>query len=379
MKILLFGPAYPLRGGNALFVAHLYEALSKKHSVEVISFSRLYPSALFPGVRQNDISKAPMKRHPAKPVLDSVNPLTWFSAARYAVSQNPDLVVFTWWNPFFGPLVGTVASYVKKRISAPILIVAENVISHEGRAVDLFLTKLALNNADAFLVLSKVVEDAVKELYPNVPLFRSTLPVYNCYQSEEKLEQYEAKMKLNLEGKKVILFFGYVREYKGLMNLLEALPSVKKEIPEAHILIVGEFYSSPKEYHDAIMRLGIQNDVTIIAEYVANEEVHRYFSAAHVVALPYNEATQSGIVSISQSFAVPAIATNVGGLAELVIDGKTGFVVPPRNVQALADSFIRYFKENKEKEFSEEIARRRDFNSFEHITEVFDQILTVRK
>lgn len=379
MKILLFGPAYPLRGGNALFVAHVYEALSKKHSVEVISFSRLYPSLLFPGVRQNDVSKTPMKKHPATPMLDSVNPFTWISAAKYACKQNPDLIVFTWWNPFFGPLVGTVASYIKKRISAPVLIVAENVISHEGRAIDLFLTKFALNKADCFLVLSKVVEDAVKELYPNVPLFRSTLPVYDCYQSEEKLEQYEAKMNLNLAGKKVILFFGYVREYKGLMNLLEAFPAVKKEIPEAHILIVGEFYSSPKEYQNAIIRLGIQNDVTIIAEYVANEDVHRYFSAANVVVLPYNEATQSGIVSISLSFAVPAIATNVGGLAELIADGKTGFIVPPRDVQVLANSIIRYFKENREKEFSAEIIRRRELNSFERIGEVFDEILALKK
>ncbi len=374
MNIILIGPAYPLRGGNALFVAHLYEALNKKHSVEVVSFSRLYPSLLFPGVRQNDISGTPMKKHPAKHILDSVNPLTWFSTARYIVQQKPDLVVFTWWNPFFGPLVRTVASSIKKKIGVSIVIVAENVISHEGRWIDLFLTKLALNTADRFLVLSKVVEDTVKKFYPAVPLFRSTLPVYDCYQSNELVNHDEAKKRLKLDGKNVVLFFGYIREYKGLMNLLEAFPIVKKNISNAHLLIVGEFYGNPKEYYDAIDRLDIRNDVTVVAEYVANEDVHKYFTTSNVVVLPYNEATQSGILSIAQSFATPAIVTNVGGLAELVIDNVTGFVVPSRNVAALAETIVKYFNENKEAGFSAEIQQRRDANSFNTIADIFDEI-----
>ncbi len=378
MKIALIGPAYPLRGGNALFVAHLYEALSAHHSVDVVSFSRLYPSILFPGVRQNDISSSPLKKHPARPLLDSVNPLTWFSAANDVTSKRPDVVIFTWWNPFFGPLVRTVAAMIK-RAGIPVIIVAENVISHEGRAIDLILTKLALNTADAFLVLSKVVEETVKKLYPNVPLFRSSLPVYDCYQSGDVAPQSVAQERLKLAGKNVILFFGYIREYKGLMNLIEAFPQVKKEIPNAHLLIVGEFYKNPKEYYDAIDRLNMKDDVTIVAEYVANEEVYKYFTASNVVVLPYNEATQSGIMSISQSFGVPAIVTNVGGLGELLEDGKTGFIVEPRNVRVLADSIIRYFKEGREKEFSAEVIKRSQANSFNTILEVFNNIFAALK
>lgn len=373
MRIALIGPAYPLRGGNALFVAHLYEALSTAHAVEVTSFSRLYPSLLFPGVRQNDISTQPLKKHPARAVLDSVNPLTWIRAARTIVRERPDVVVLTWWNPFFGPLVRTVTTLIK-RAGIPVVIVAENVISHEGRWIDNVLTSLALGQADAFLVLSKVVEATVKERYPKTPLFRSTLPVYDCYQSPDVLPQPQAKARLGLDGKTVLLFFGYIREYKGLMNLIEAFPAVKKAVPDAHLLIVGEFYKDPKEYHDAIDRLGIRQDVTIVAEYVANEEVHKYFTAASVVVLPYNEATQSGIVSISQGFGTPAIVTNVGGLGELVEDGKTGFMVPPRNVPALADAIIRYVDGKHEEAFSAEIRRRSAANSFTTITTVFEEI-----
>ncbi len=378
MKITLIGPAYPLRGGNALFVAHLYEALSAHHSVDVVSFSRLYPSILFPGVRQNDISSSPLKKHPARALLDSVNPFTWISAAKDIRSKRPDVVIFTWWNPFFGPLVRTAASIIRKA-GIPVVIVAENVISHEGRAVDHALTKIALDTADAFLVLSKVVEETVQQLYPKVPLFRSTLPVYDCYQSGDILPQAAAKERLNLAGKEVILFFGYIREYKGLMNLIEAFPKVKQHIPNAHLLIVGEFYKNPKEYYDAIERQNLKNDVTIVAEYVANEEVHKYFTASNVVVLPYNEATQSGIMSIAQSFGTPAIVTNVGGLGELLEDGKTGFIVEPRNVPELADSIIRYFKEGREKEFSAEVVRRSRANSFNTITDVFSNIFAALK
>ena len=263
-----------------------------------------------------------------------------------------------------------------KKLHIPVVIVAENVISHEGRMIDLLLTKFALNTADKFLVLSKVVEETVKRLYPSVPLFRSSLPVYDCYQTEAGLSREEAQRRLRLEGKNVVLFFGYIRKYKGLMNLIEAFPAVKKEIPNAHLLIVGEFYDNERSYRQAIDRLGIRADVTLVQEYVPNEDVHKYFTAANVVVLPYNEATQSGILSIAQSFAVPAIVTDVGGLSELVADGETGYVIASHTIDLLSLAIIKYFKENKENVFSDEIVRRRTSNSFTQITNVFDKIFS---
>jgi glycosyltransferase involved in cell wall biosynthesis len=374
LKIVLIGPAYPLRGGNALFIAHLYEALARTNDVHVISFSRLYPQFLFPGVRQNDVSTVALKSHPAERTIDSLNPFTWVKAGRRASELRPDLLVFTWWNPFFAFVVRTIAAEFKSKTGKPVVIVAENVVSHEGRWIDFWLTKFALSVADRFLVLSQVVEKQVNQLFPSIKVFRSTLPVYDCYAAPQQLTQAEAQAKLGLSGKKVVLFFGYVRQYKGLMNLIEAMPIVRKEIPNAHLLVVGEFYDDPKPYRDAIARLGLSDAVTIVAEYVPNEEVHRYYSAANVVVLPYNEATQSGILSIAFGFAKPVIATNVGGLAELIDDGATGYVVPPHDSTALALAIVKYFREERETEFSAAVGKKAEQNSFVKIREVFEEI-----
>ncbi len=374
MKIVIIGPAYPLRGGNALFVAHLYDALADKNEVSVISYSRLYPGFLFPGVRQVDISSTPMKQHPATAVIDCLTPLTWLKAARLAASLNPDLLVFTWWNPFFGPIVKTIASSYKRRTGKPVIIVAENVVSHEARKVDLFLTMMALKQADRFLVLSEVVERDIRKLFPSSKVFRSSLPVYECYQVGDTLTQDQAKQRLKIAEKDVILFFGYVRAYKGLMNLLEAFPTILQERKTAHLLIVGEYYDDPKPYHEAMERLGIRDHITEVAEYVANEDVHLYFEAANLAVLPYNGATQSGILSIAYGFSKPVVVTDVGGLAELVDDGKTGYVVPPRDVRKLAEAIIRYFREGKEAEFSANIIVKRQQNSFHHIRDLFEEI-----
>ena len=376
MKIVLIGPAYPLRGGNALFVAHLYAALAETNEVTVISFSRLYPGFLFPGVRQTDVSGVAIKKHPARPIIDCLNPATWFEAARVAASIDPDLLVFTWWNPFFGPIVKTIASSFKRKTGRPVVIIAENVVSHEARWIDIYLTMMALRQADRFLVLSGVVEKDIRSLFPSSKVFRSSLPIYDCYRVGDSFTQKQAKERLNLSGKNVILFFGYVRGYKGLMNLIEAFPLITASVANAHLLIVGEYYDDPKPYHEAIQRLGIRENVTEVAEYVANEDVHFYFEAANVAVLPYNGATQSGILSIAYGFSKPVIVTDVGGLAELVEEGKTGFIVPPHDRKKLAEAVIRFFKEGCETKFSSNIVEYREKNSFNRIREVFEEIRT---
>jgi glycosyltransferase involved in cell wall biosynthesis len=376
MNITLIGPAYPIRGGNALLIAHLYDSLVATHNVQVISFSRLYPGFLFPGVRQTDISNVAIKKHPAMHVIDCINPVTWWKAARLAASMNPDMLVFTWWNPFFGVLVRTIATAFKRRTKKPIVIIAENVISHEGRWIDVFLTKIALRTADRFLVLSKVVENGIQKLFPATKIFRSSLPIYDCYQSPHQLTQRQAQQQLGLENKSLVLFFGYVRQYKGLMNIIEALPLIRKQVNNAHLLIVGEFYDDPQPYLDKIKQLGLEGAVTIINEYVANEAVHLYFTAANVAVLPYNEATQSGILSIAYGFSKPVVITDVGGLSELVEHGKTGYIVPPHNISLLADAVIRYFDEHREQEFSRNIEAKRQENSFQNIRTIFEEIAT---
>jgi len=376
-KIILVGPAYPYRGGNALFVAHLYEALSKSFDIEVINFTRLYPQLLFPGTRQEDVSKVPIKAHPSTRLIDSINPLTWFKTANYISRQNPDLVAFIWYQPFFGFSIGTVARLIRKKFKGRILFITENIISHESMFYDRILTRYALRSADKFLVLSDVVEKGIKTLYPDKKVFRSTLPIYDCYGFDQGLSKSDARKKLGIaENKKVLLFFGYIRAYKGLMNLIEAMPYLLKEDENYFLLIVGEFYESKEKYFERIKELNIGKNVLVIDEFVPNEEVGLYYSAADLVVLPYNSATQSGILNIAYGFKKPVVVTNVGGLPELVENGKTGFIVEPHNPLALAEGIKKYFSASNIEEFPRNIETFIQNNSFTSIERVFKDILS---
>ena len=376
-KIILVGPAYPYRGGNALFVAHLYEALSKSFDIEVINFTRLYPQLLFPGTRQEDVSKVPIKAHPSTRLIDSINPLTWFKTANYISRQNPDLVAFIWYQPFFGFSIGTIARLIRKKFKGRILFITENIISHESMFYDRILTRYALRSADKFLVLSDVVEKGIKTLYPDKKVFRSTLPIYDCYGFDQSLSKSDARKKLGIaENKKVLLFFGYIRAYKGLMNLIEAMPYLLKEDENYFLLIVGEFYESKEKYFERIKELNIGKNVLVIDEFVPNEEVGLYYSAADLVVLPYNSATQSGILNIAYGFKKPVVVTNVGGLPELVEDGKTGFIVEPHNPLALAEGIKKYFSASNIEDFPRNIETFIQNNSFTSIERVFKDILS---
>ncbi len=379
-KIIIVGPAYPYRGGNALFVAHLYEALSKSFDVEVINFTRLYPQLLFPGTRQEDVSKVAIKKHPSTRLIDSINPLTWIKTINYIKSRNPDLIAFIWYQPFFGFSIGTMAKFLHKKFKAKILFIAENIISHESMFYDKILTKYALSSADKFLVLSDVVEKGIRSMYPHKKVFRSTLPIYDCYGFDTSLSKSEARKKLGIdENKKVLLFFGYIRAYKGLTNLIEAMPILLKEDENYFLLIVGEFYESREKYIKKIKELVIEKNVLIIDEFVPNEEVGIYYSASDLVVLPYNSATQSGILNIAYGFKKPVVVTNVGGLPELVEDGKTGFIVEPQNPSALAEGIKKYFSASNFVDFPKNIETFVKENSFISIEKVFFDILDEAK
>ncbi len=379
-KIILVGPAYPYRGGNALFVAHLYEALSKSFDVEVINFTRLYPQLLFPGKRQEDVSKVAIKKHPSTRLIDSINPLSWFRTIKYIKLKNPDLIAFIWYQPFFGFSIGTIAKFLHRLFKGRILFITENIISHESMFYDKLLTKYALSSADKFLVLSDVVEKGIREMYPEKKVFRSTLPIYDCYGFDSSLSKTEARKKLGLdEKKKILLFFGYVRPYKGLMNLIDAMPLLLQEDHNYFLLIVGEFYESKEKYIERIKEQGITKNVLIIDEFVPNEEVSIYYLAADLVVLPYNSATQSGILNIAYGFKKPVVVTKVGGLPELVEDGKTGFLVEPQNSIALAEGIKKYFSASNTEDFARNIETFIQKNSFMSIERVFAEILNYTK
>ena len=379
-KIVIVGPAYPYRGGNSLYVSHLYDILKPNFDVKVINYKLLYPAILFPGTTQKDISNFIVKTVPSDRIINSVNPFTWFKAAKAIRAEKADLVIFDWWNPFFGPSHYIVSKLIRKHYKRKLIFITENVISHEGRFVDRFLTRIGLRNADSFIALSRIVENTVKEFFPERKIYRSALPVYDCYNIEpEKSSADIIKERKTLgfsEDNLVLLFFGYVRKYKGLDTLIEAMPAIVEKNPAARLLIVGEFYDSPEKYYKLIETLGMKDYVNVVQRFVPNEEVGKYYLLSDLVILPYREATQSGVLNISYGFSKPVVVTDVGGLSEDVVEGKTGFVIKPDNPSAISD-VVAHFTQNRDKiNFAKNIEDKLARHPFKHFPELIEQIIS---
>jgi len=379
-KIILIGPAYPYRGGNALFVTHTYESLKNHFDVKIYNYRLLYPSFLFPGTTQFDKSKEQVFKVPSERIINSINPFNWLKVANLLKKENADLVVFDWWHPFFGFCHGSISFLLRKKYKNKILFITENVVSHEANAIDKFLTKIGLSSASKFLALSGIVEKEVQQYSKGKKVYRSELPVYDCYKQSEEASIKKLKQDLGFdEDSFVLIFFGYVRKYKGLDILIEALPKILSVNPNAKLLIVGEFYDDPKESTELIKKLKIEEQVKVINQFVPNEDVAKYYQAADVVILPYRSATQSGILNVAYGFYKPVIVTDVGGLAEFVDEGKTGFVVKPNSPEAIADGVQKFLSSKVQTDFTVHIQERNRKNSFNQLPEVFEKILEESK
>ncbi len=375
-KIALIGPCHPYRGGNALFIAHLYEALSKEFEVELINYKVLYPSLLFPGTTQYDESDEHFSDFTGKRMINSMGPFSWWRTARYIKKMNPDLVVIDWWQPFFGPSNRAISGMLRKHFPNKILFLTENVISHEARKIDKFLTKLGLKHADKFLALSNIVEKDLPQYSRGQKIYRSELPIFGWFKEHEKAEIQAEKEKLGFEkDSTVLLFFGYVRRYKGLDILLEAFADLAAQRDDLRLLVAGEFYDDPKFYFDIIEKNNIGNKVKVINQYIANEELAKYFQLSEVVVMPYRSGTQSGILNIAYGYNKPAVITNVGGFAEFIDDGKTAVLVAKADKYHIAAGVRHYFELAKTVDFENNIRKRVAENGFGKIAEVFKEIL----
>ena len=372
-NIVLVGPAYPYRGGIAHFLESMYEGLCRRsHRVSTVTFSRQYPDILFPGATQY-AEKASRARHPAERLIDSVNPLSWFRTARGITEKNPDAVVFQYWLPFFAPAYGVIARRLKKR-GIKVLSVVHNALPHEKRPGDRVLSRYFLRSNDALLVLSESVEHDLDTLGVRVPCHRVAHPVYQVF--GDPIEKAEARRRLELPAQApVLLFFGFVRPYKGLRVLLEAMPSVLTHLPEARLVVAGECYDDASIYRNLVEKLGISRQVRLRLEYIPDEVIPALFSAADVVVQPYTSATQSGVAQIAFHFARPLIVTDVGALAETVPDGVAGLVVPPENSEALADAITRFFKERMGEKLMSGIREVRKKFSWDRLFEELEQCI----
>ncbi|HCY74990.1 MAG TPA: glycosyl transferase family 1 [Ignavibacteriales bacterium] len=376
-KIIIVGPAYPYRGGNSLFVSFVYDILKNNFDVKLYSYKLLYPSILFPGKTQYDESGKTIKQAPNERLVNSINPFNWIKVASLIKKENADLIVFDWWHPFFSFCHFTISFLIKSYYKNKILFITENVISHEGNAVDKILTKFGLSNASAFLALSEKVENDLKFVAKQRKVYRSELPIYDCYNFDEKKKLTSTKKDLGFdEDSKLLLFFGYVRKYKGLDLLIDALAELIKKDNSYKLLVVGEFYDDEKYYHDKIKSLKLDKSVKTLNKFISNEEVAKYFEPADLVVLPYRSATQSGILNLAYGFLKPVLVTDVGGLAEFVDNGKTGYVIKPDSQKDLVDGIINFFRQRQNVNFAENIRNRVSKNSFNNLPSLFEEIIS---
>ena len=340
MRIAYLSTFYPFRGGIAQFNASLYREFEKEHDVKAFTFSRQYPNFLFPGKTQYVANDEKADHIPSIALLDSINPISYYTTARTIKKFNPDLLIMKFWMTFFGPSLGTVAKLMPA--SSKIVTIADNVIPHEKRFFDKPFAKYFIRQNHGFIAMSDTVKRDLLSLAPHAEILRKDHPLYDHF--GEKVDKMDARNLLKiLPDKKTILFFGFIRDYKGLDILIKAFNLLDASY---QLVIAGEPYGSFEKYEALIKELKNKNQVFVFNDYIRDEQVPLFFSASDVCLLPYTSATQSGITSISYHFDLPIIATNVGGLKESIIHNETGLIVQYCEPEAIAGSIQDFFNLN---------------------------------
>lgn len=351
MKIALLSTFYPYRGGIAQFNANLYNELALSHNVKAFNFKRQYPKLLFPGKSQLVNEGDYAIKIESTPLLDSINPLSYYKTAKEIERWAPDLLILRYWTPFLAPSLGLVARRLKK--SSRVISIVDNAIPHERKIFDTLLTNYFLKGSDGSVVLSSAVGEDLLSLNPKAHYTVIPHPLYNHF--GESIERAEAHKKLKLdENKRTLLFFGLIREYKGLDLLIDAFSTLDQSY---QLIIAGEPYGSFDPYLKQIENSPAKDRIKLFTHYISDEEVPLFFSAADLAVLPYKTATQSGINAIALHFDLPLVTTNVGGLKESIGDKGTGIVVDRVESGSVAEGIERYFKEGGRVNYKEAIER----------------------
>ncbi len=363
-KIIIISPAFPLRGGivdSAHALAYALEDIG--HNVQILSFSLQYPSFLFPGKTQYD-------HHGSKPHLNivthinSINPISWIRCAFWLRKQRPDIVITRYWIPYIGLCLGTILRFsgLKKHIS--LVALCDNVIPHEKRIGDHFLTKYFLNANNKFFVMSKSVGTDISTFVNNAIVDYHPHPVYN--QFGDILDKKLSIKSIGLdESKKYILFFGFIRKYKGLDLLLDAMTLVNDGV---ELIVAGEFYEEEEEYRRIVKKNRLEHLVHFFSDFIPHNQVNIYFSACDMVVQPYRTATQSGVAQIAYHFNKPILVTNVGGLPEIVPHNKVGYVVDV-DAHAIADAVNDFYIHDREAFFIDNVKNEKEKYSWKSMAE----------
>lgn len=353
MNIIIIGSAHPLRGGLATYNERLAKAFTEQqHTVTIYSFSLQYPRMLFPGKTQFT-DGAPPEGINIKTCVNSINPFNWLKIGRELRRQKPDLVIFKYWMPFMAPCFGTIGRIIKKNKHTKIISIIDNIIPHEKRPGDRQLSSYFVKMVDGFIVMSQAVLTDLNSFDKIKPKLYSPHPLFDSF--GEPMDLIAAKSKLQLSiAFDYMLFFGFIRDYKGLDLLIEAFADERFRALPVKLIIAGEYYNDQAKYTELIQRHQLEDYIIIKNDFIPNSDVANYFCAADIIVQPYKEATQSGVTQIAYHFNKPMLVTNVGGLPEMVPHGKVGYVVEPKPA-AIAEALLDFYIHKKAARFIPDI------------------------
>lgn len=384
MRLAVVGPAHPIKGGISHYTTLLVRALRKKHEVLYISYEYQYPDWIYPGTGQTSNDESPIHEE-NDPMWHSLKPWSLNRIAKRMKEFGTEGVILTWVTQFFGWHIQYLSNQIRKQVGAPIVMVCHNVNQHDPLPLEYHLTKMAFKSVDGFIVGAENDLVKLRVIIPD-PLYRKHMhPTYDVFATDSEWTRENARAALNLTDEPMLLYFGAVRPYKGLKWLVEAMPDILEKFPRCQAWCVGDYWNGPEEFENQSLELDVLYDpevpeeggVRIIAGYIPNEEVGKFFAASDLVVLPYESATQSGIVQIAYGFYKPCLVTDVGGLPEVVLDGKTGYVVPPKNYTAIADKIIEFFTltDDGRAQMSTKIADWNKEFDWDHMVETVEDIL----
>jgi D-inositol-3-phosphate glycosyltransferase len=377
-KVIIIGTAYPFRGGGmSTYNERLARAYQQRgDEVTIFTFSLQYPGFLFPGKTQYSTDPPPVDLN-ILVAINSVNPLNWLKFGKKIKNLNADIVIIRYWMPFMAPCLGTLARIIRRNNLSKVIAITDNIIPHEKMPVGRLLSRYFVKSCDGFVAMSRAVLNDLDAFDTVKPRVYSPHPLYDNF--GEPVSKLQAKKNLGLEEDiRYILYFGFIREYKGLDLLIKAFADNRFRELRVKLLIAGEFYVDSKPYLDLIQKLNLEKQIVLRTEFIENSEIVNYFCASDIVAQPYRDATQSGVTQIAYYFDKPILTTNVGGLSETVPNGVVGYVVEPE-VDEICEALLRFFNENKEKEFSDNAAIEKKRFSWEILLSRIDSIADASK
>tara|TARA_B100000780_G_scaffold257709_1_gene207695 strand:- start:539 stop:1651 length:1113 start_codon:yes stop_codon:yes gene_type:complete len=365
-KIIIVGPASPLRGGISDFNEALAKSLVEKgFLVEIISFSLQYPKFLFPGKSQNRVEQSVDFKFKITPLINSINPISWWKTAKYIKSKKPSKVFIRFWMPFFAPCLGVIGGYLKRN-NFSVFGIVDNAIAHEKRFGDTRLVNFFLNKCNSHFTLSEKVKNDIKTINNTVSVESLFHPIYNTYSKITNKDS--ALKKLNLNEGKYILFFGLIRKYKGLDLAIKAMSNkliIQKNIK---LIIAGEFYDSEDKYQKLVKDLNLKN-IIIFNHFIEKKHVPDFFSVSNLVILPYTSATQSGVTQLAMYYKKPMLVTNVGGLPEIIDHNKDGYI-SSTNPEEMSKYILDYFsKDTNEIEMSSAVSEKQSSYSWDNFVD----------